>query len=251
MSLSGKVAIVTGGVYGIGFAVAQKFVDAGATVVIADVKGYAEAAAKLSGQTNAAWGIFTDVTSDESVASLVDQVIARFGAVHILVNNAAISAGLQPAPFETLDSELWKRIYDVNVIGAFRTCRAVSPHMRAQKWGRIINIASGTALKGVPGVMHYVASKGAVIAMTRSLANEFGADNVLCNVVSPGLTLTESVRESAFARGTVIADAAAARAIKRDGQAIDVANAIYLFATEEAGFITGQTLVADGGSYFN
>jgi NAD(P)-dependent dehydrogenase (short-subunit alcohol dehydrogenase family) len=123
--------------------------------------------------------------------------------------------------------------------------------MRTRKWGRIVNIASGTAFKGAPGLLHYVASKGAIISMTRSLATELGPDNVLVNCVSPGYTLTESVRNSKDVSATYGSQAIAGRIIKRDALAVDVANAIYFFATEEANFITGQTLAADGGSVFH
>jgi NAD(P)-dependent dehydrogenase (short-subunit alcohol dehydrogenase family) len=123
--------------------------------------------------------------------------------------------------------------------------------MRARKWGRIINIASGTAFKGVPGLLHYVASKGAIISMTRTLATEMGSDNVLVNCVSPGFTLTESVRGSKDVSASYGSQAVATRIIKRDAVAVDVANVIYFFATEEASFITGQTVAADGGSVFH
>jgi NAD(P)-dependent dehydrogenase (short-subunit alcohol dehydrogenase family) len=251
MRLSGKTAIVTGAAYGIGFATARKFAEEGASVVIADIKGHDEAAHSLSNCAGTVVGMYADVTSDESVAQLVRNTIARFGSVDLLVNNAAISAELKPGPFEEQSVEDWRRIYEVNTIGTFRMCRAVSPHMRARKWGRIINIASGTAFKGVTGLLHYVASKGAIISMTRTLATEFGPDNVLVNCVSPGFTLTESVRNSPNISASYAPQAVTSRIIKRDAQALDVANAIYFFATEEASFITGQTMAADGGSVFH
>jgi NAD(P)-dependent dehydrogenase (short-subunit alcohol dehydrogenase family) len=251
MKLSGKTAIVTGAAYGIGLAAARKLAEDGAAVVIADIKGYEAAAASLSHCPGTVVGMHADVTSDESVAKLVGDVVGRFGSVDILVNNAAISAELKPGPFEQQSIHDWRRIYEVNVIGVFRMCRAVSPHMRARQWGRIINIASGTAFKGVPGLLHYVASKGAILSMTRTLATEFGSDNVLVNCVSPGLTLTESVRASKEVSAVYGTHAVANRIIKRDALAIDVANVIYFLATEEASFITGQTIAADGGSVFH
>lgn len=137
------------------------------------------------------------------------------------------------------------------MIGVWRMCRAVAPHMRRRKWGRIINIASGTAFKGAPGMLHYIASKGAIISMTRSLATEFGNDNVLVNAVSPGFTMTESVRAAEHITGYFGPQAIAGRVIKREAVATDVANAIYFFASGDSGFITGQTLTADGGSVFH
>ncbi|WP_070151250.1 SDR family NAD(P)-dependent oxidoreductase [Sphingobium phenoxybenzoativorans] len=247
-SLEGRCAIVTGAAYGIGFAAAQRFAREGAFVVIADIKGHEAAAESLRAEGLNALAVSVDVTSDEDVNGVVAQMMAQQGRIDILVNNAAISAELRPAPFETATAEQWHRIYDVNVVGAFRMCKAVSPHMRAAKWGRIINVTSGAAFVGSAGIMHYVASKGAIIAMTRTLANEFGVDNVLVNAVSPGFTITESVKSAPEIWGDYMAPAIAARFIKRDALAPDVANVMHFLATEDASFMTGQTLTADGGT---
>lgn len=249
--LEGRTAIVTGAAYGIGFAAAERFAAEGANVVLADIKGHEAAAQRLAHLSSAVLAITADVTSDADVDRLVQSTMERFGGIDILVNNAAISAELRPGPFEEQSADDWRRIYEVNVIGAWRTCRAVSPHMRRQKWGRIINIASGTAFKGAPGMLHYIASKGAIISMTRSLATEFGVDNVLVNAVSPGFTLTESVLASGDVLGYFGPQAIAGRAIKREAVATDVANAIFFFASTDSAFITGQTLTADGGSVFH
>jgi NAD(P)-dependent dehydrogenase (short-subunit alcohol dehydrogenase family) len=249
--LKGRTAIVTGAAYGIGFAAAERFAAEGANVVLADIKGHEAAAARLAERSSGVLAVAADVTSDAQVDSLVQSTLELFGRIDILVNNAAISAELRPGPFEEQSAEDWRRIYEVNVIGVWRMCRAVSPHMRRQKWGRIVNIASGTAFKGAPGMLHYIASKGAIISMTRSLATEFGGDNVLVNAVSPGFTLTESVVASAGVAAYFGPQAVAGRTIKRDAVATDVANAIYFFASADAAFITGQTLTADGGSVFH
>ena len=185
------------------------------------------------------------------MANVVAATVAHFGSVDILVNNAAIASELVPGPFEASTADEWRRILDVNVVGTFLMCRAVAPHMRARQWGRIVNVGSGTAFKGLPGLAHYVASKGAIIMLTRTLANELGADNVLVNVVSPGLTMTEAVMANDRITETFGPKAIATRAIKRDAQSIDVANVIYFFTTEEAAFVTGQNLAADGGSVFH
>ena len=249
--LEGRTAIVTGAAYGIGYAAAERFAAEGANVVIADILGHEDAAERLSKTSPAVMALTIDVRDDESVAAGVEATIARFGSVDILVNNAAISAELRPGPFEQLSVDDWRRIYEVNVLGAFRMCRAVSPHMRRAKWGRIINIASGTAFKGAPGMLHYIASKGAILSMTRSLATEFGDDNVLVNAVSPGLTITESVAAAGHITGYFQEIATANRIIKRAAVAEDVANAIYFFASTDASFITGQTMAADGGAVFH
>lgn len=247
-SLSGRSAIVTGAAYGIGFAAARRIAEEGASVVIADIKGHEEAAAKLVAEGYDAMAIHTDVTNDGSVEALIAQVMERHGRIDILVNNAAISAELKPAPFETEEATDWQRIFDVNVIGVFRMCKAVSPHMRAAGSGSIINVASGTAFKGSAGMLHYIASKGAVITMTRSLANEFGRDNVRVNAVSPGFTITESVEAHPEIQAAYSAAAVPTRFLKRDAYAPDVANVMYFLASDDAAFVTGQIIPADGGS---
>jgi NAD(P)-dependent dehydrogenase (short-subunit alcohol dehydrogenase family) len=192
--LTGRCAIITGAAYGIGFAAAERLAMEGARVVIADIKGHEAAAERLSGKGLNAIAMEADVTDVGSVSALVREIMSQYGRVDILVNNAAISAELRPAPFEQSSPEEWRRIYEVNVIGVFNMCKAVSPHMRAAKAGRIVNVSSGTALKGTPGMLHYIASKGAIISMTRSLASEFSADQITVNAVSPGFTVTESVQ---------------------------------------------------------
>lgn len=250
-TLEGQCAIVTGASYGIGFAAARRFAEEGASVIIADVRGHEEAAERLRASGADAVAVMTDVTNDKSVNALVTSTVDRFGKVDILVNNAAISAELVPGPFEDSTAGEWHRIYDVNVVGVFRTCRAVSPHMRAAKGGRIINITSGTAFKGMPGMLHYVASKGAIISMTRSLAAEFAPDGILVNAVAPGFTITESVAASSHIKAAFLEGAIKTRLIKREALADDVARVIYFLASADAGFVTGQTIAADGGSVFH
>ncbi len=249
--LQGRTALVTGAAYGIGYAVAERFASEGANVVVSDIKGHDEAAERLKQISPNVTGIAIDVRDDVSVAAGVEQSVRKFGSVDILVNNAAISAELQPTAFENHTVEDWRRIYEVNVIGTFRMCRAVSPHMRKARWGRIINVASGTAFKGSPGMLHYIASKGAILSMTRSLATEFGEDNVLVNAVSPGLTMTESVAEAGHVTRFFEESVMAVRVLKRPAVASDVANAVYFLASDDSGFVTGQALAADGGSVFH
>lgn len=245
--LNGQCAIVTGGSGGIGFAAAERIAAEGASVVIADVKGHEEAAAKLVNAGLKAIAVTADVTSDAAVEALVKEAISQYGRIDILVNNAALISELKPMAFEDMTPEDWLRVYDVNVVGMFRLCRAVSPHMRAAKSGRIVNISSGTVFKGVPGSMHYVASKSAVVGMTRSLANEFSKDNILVNAVAPGFTLSESMVNSE-AHKPFIAAAVAGRFIKRDELPVDVANVIYFLVGPDSAFMTGQVLSVDGGS---
>jgi NAD(P)-dependent dehydrogenase (short-subunit alcohol dehydrogenase family) len=249
--LRGKTALVTGAAYGIGYAAAERFAKEGANVVVADIAGHEEAKRRLEPVSDNVIGLSLDVTSDDSVASGIQLTVERFGSIDIVVNNAAVSATLVPMPFEQQSIDDWRRIYEVNVLGVFRMCREASPHMRRAKWGRIINIASGTAFKGTPGMLHYIASKGAILSMTRSLASEFGDDNVLVNAVAPGLTLTESVLASKHITAEFQEYATASRALKRAATAEDVANAIFFFASEDSGFVTGQIITADGGSVYH
>lgn len=250
MKLQGQCAIVTGAATGIGFATARRLAREGATVVIADIKGHEAAAAELTSLGLDVVAVTADVSDDDSVKALVAGVMERRGRIDILVNNAALASGLKPGPFEQMTAEDWLRVYDVNVVGIFRMCRAVSPHMRAAGRGRIINLSSGTAFKGTPGLMQYVASKGAIISMTRALASELARDNILVNAVAPGFTLSENA--AAMPELRPYADAAiATRLIKRDAYPDDIANVIYMLASPDAGFITGQIVAADGGSVFH
>jgi NAD(P)-dependent dehydrogenase (short-subunit alcohol dehydrogenase family) len=250
MKLKRQTAIVTGAATGIGFATAKRLAEEGACVIIADIKGHEAAAERLRGFGLDAIAATADVSRDDSVAELVRHVMEHRGRIDIVVNNAAMASVLKPGPFEQKSAEDWLRVYDVNVVGIFRMCRAVSPHMRAAGAGRIINLSSGTAFKGTPGLMQYVASKGAIISMTRALASEFASDNILVNAVAPGFTLSESAAASPELRP--YSDAAiATRLIKRDAFPIDIASVIFFLASPDAGFITGQVIAVDGGSVFH
>ena len=177
--LDGKVAIITGAAQGIGAVYAQALADEGAKVMIADILDGKPTASRISAQGGTADFIQTDVSDENSVAAMVDATVAKWGGVDILINNAAIWASLRAKPFEDISPEEWDKLMAVNVKGPFLCACAVVPHMRAGNYGRIVNIASGTAYKGTPNFLHYVTSKGAVIAMTRALAREVGEDGRL------------------------------------------------------------------------
>lgn len=252
MRLKGQRAIVTGAATGLGFAAARRLAEEGALVIIADIQGHDAAAAGLATSGLDVFAVTTDVSHDDSVAALVAGAMERWGRIDIVVNNAALTSrsGLKPGPFEEKSAEDWLRVYDVNVVGIFRMCRAVSPHMRAAGSGRIINLSSGTAFKGTPGLMQYVASKGAINSMTRALAAEFAPDNILVNAVAPGFTLSENAATNPGLRP--YADAAIAeRLIKRHAYPNDIANVIYFLASPDSDFITGQIIAVDGGSVFH
>ncbi len=251
MRLKDRVAIVTGGATGIGLAIVRRLADEGASVVIADIKDAKEAADGLAGSNRPVMAIEADVSSEDSVAGMVERTIDRFGQIDILVNNAAVSATLALKPFEKLTVADWRRVLDVNAIGVFLCCRAVASHMRARKSGRIVNIASGTAFKGAPFLLHYVASKGAVMSMTRSLARELGTDNITVNAVSPGYTLSEGNLENTDFLAAHRQAAIAGRVLQRDAYPEDLVGAVAFLASDDAAFMSGQILAVDGGSVFH
>jgi NAD(P)-dependent dehydrogenase (short-subunit alcohol dehydrogenase family) len=251
MKLKDRVAIVTGGATGIGLAIVRRLSQEGASVVIADIEGAQNAAETLSGSNRPVVPIEADVASEASVAGLIEGTLSRLGRVDILVNNAAVSASLSLKPFEQLGVAEWRRVLDVNTIGVFLCCRAVAPHMRAQKSGRIVNITSGTAFKGAPFLLHYVASKGAVMSMTRSLARELGGDNITVNAVSPGYTLSEGNLANADFLAAHRQAAIAGRVLQRDAYPEDLVGAVAFLASDDAAFMSGQILAVDGGSVFH
>src|ERR1700722_17450323 len=193
MQLTGKVAIVTGGAKGIGHAAAAALADRGAAVVIADLAGAEDSAARLADTGARVIGITVDVAAERDTADMAAAAIGRFGGIDILVNNAGIYSSLTPRPFEEIDPAEGRRVMEVNTLGIFLCARAVLPAMKSRGGGRIINISSGVAFKGNPFMAHYVASKGAVVSLTRALATELGAHNILVNSVAPGFTLSDGV----------------------------------------------------------
>ena len=246
-ALDGKVAIVTGGAQGIGRAIADGLAAEGARIVIADLRGAEEAAARYPDGV----GLTVDVASEADTARMASETAARCGRIDILVNNAGLYATLAMRPFEQIDVDEWRKVMDVNVLSMFLTCRAVVPHMREQGGGRIVNISSGTPFRGVPFLLHYVTSKGAIVALTRALAKELGGDEVLVNCVAPGFTMSEGVREKEEVVKALRDVSLASRTLKRDQEPQDVAGAVVFLCGPGATFVTGQTMVIDGGQYFH
>ena len=237
-ALDGKVAIVTGGAQGIGKAIADGLAREGAEVVVAD----------LSPPDG---GIRADVSSEEDVARMVTETVERHGGLDILVNNAGLYASLQMRPFTEIPLAEWNRVMEVNVASMFLTCRAAVPVLRERGGGNIVNISSGTPFRGVPFLLHYVTSKGAIVAFTRALAKELGKDDIHVNCVAPGFTLTEGVKQHQEVVEALRDVSVAARTIQRDQVPEDVVGAVVFLCTPAADFITGQTIVIDGGQYFH
>lgn len=248
--LAGKVAIVTGGAKGIGRHYSRALAEAGARVMIADLadgKDVADAiAAKLG--ANSVASVTFDVSDEAQVKTLVAQTIERFGQIDVLVNNAALYAKLAPTKATEIDVALWDQVMAVNVRGAFLMVKHVVPHMQARKSGKIINIASGTAYKGIPRMLHYVTSKGAIVAFTRALSRELGEFGIAVNTLAPGLVLSDTGVENTQHHDEERAPVRNSRAFKRDMFPEDLLGALVFLASSDSDFITGQTLAVDGGS---
>jgi NAD(P)-dependent dehydrogenase (short-subunit alcohol dehydrogenase family) len=245
--LEGKVAIVTGGARGIGRAIAEGLAAEGARLVIADLAGADEAAASFSGGL----GLTVDVAAEEEVERMAAETVERCGRVDVLVNNAGLYASLPMRPFEEISVEEWRRVMDVNVLSMFLCCRSIVPRMRECGGGKIVNISSGTPFRGVPFLLHYVTSKGAIVAFTRALAKEVGAAGVLVNCVAPGFTMSEGVKAHPEVIEKLRDVSIAARTLQRDELPEDVVGAVVFLCGPGSDFITGQTMVIDGGQYFH
>jgi|TARA_B100000749_G_scaffold182956_1_gene141426 NAD(P)-dependent dehydrogenase (short-subunit alcohol dehydrogenase family) len=246
-----SVVIVTGGSQGIGLAVARDLAGRGLRVVIADLANAQDSARSLQNLGLNVRGFEMDVSDAEQVEALVAFTQTEFGAIHALVNNAGIYSSLVPTEFESLTAEDWRRVFDVNVIGLFLCCKAVMPAFRDAGHGSIVNISSGVAFKGNPLMAHYVASKGAVISLTRALATECGEHQVRVNSVAPGFTLSDGVMLNQNLIEGVKGPSLKGRVLSRDMSAEDLVGAVAFFVSNESAFITGQTMVVDGGAYFH
>jgi NAD(P)-dependent dehydrogenase (short-subunit alcohol dehydrogenase family) len=247
MRLDGRVAIVTGGAQGIGNAIAHGLAREGARIVIADLERAEEAAAAFEDGV----GLTVDVSSEEATQRLAAASLERCGRIDILVNNAGLYASLAMRPFDEIPLEEWRTVMDVNVASMFLACKAVVPHMREAGGGKIVNISSGTPFRGVPFLLHYVTSKGAIVALTRALAKELGRDGIHVNCVAPGFTMSDGVQAHPEVIEALRDVSIAARTIQRDQVPDDVVGAVVFLCSPEADFVTGQTMVIDGGQYFH
>ena len=248
--LAGKVALVTGGAQGIGRAYAQRFLAEGALVAIADIVDTSAAVAMLGG-TARVHGVAADVSSADSARAMAQATAERFGRIDVLVNNAAVFATLRPQPFDAIPEAEWDRVMAVNVKGIWNSVKAVVPFMRTHGGGRIINVASAIVPKGTALLLHYVTSKGAVVALTRALARELAPEGITVNAVAPGFILSDTVQANPDIAGFQIEAIRAVRSIKRDAYPEDVVGTVAFLASDDSAFMSGQTLIVDGGSVFS
>jgi 3-oxoacyl-[acyl-carrier protein] reductase len=249
--LQDKVAIVTGAARGLGRAYAQAMALEGASVVACDINNCDDTVSAIKEAGGRAETVTTDIASMTSCTAMADKAVQAFGKIDILVNNAALYGGLKGARFEQLDEAQWDAVMNINVKGLWQCCKAVVDPMRAAGGGSIINISSLAAVYGLPYGMDYVASKAAVIGMTRAMARELGADNIRVNAVAPSAVMTEGTEEFFGEKldkaKTVIASG---QLIQRNLQTEDLTGTIVYLASDSSAFVTGQTHMVDGGSWF-
>jgi NAD(P)-dependent dehydrogenase (short-subunit alcohol dehydrogenase family) len=247
--IDNKVVLITGAAGGLGRAFALALAAAGGKIACVDLNlaGAQETAALVNQEGAAALALSVNVTDEASTQQMVQAVLAHWGRIDVLINNAAIYAGLQRKPFWELEVAEWERVMAVNVKGPWLCSKAVAPVMQAQQSGKIIHISSGTVFSGSPLWAHYVTSKAGVIGLTRAMARELGDYNITVNAIAPGFTLTDAslgLIENAVThninRGS----------IKRNAQAEDIVGTALYLASSAADFVTGQTIIVDGGRQF-
>lgn len=252
MRLEDKVAIVTGGAHGIGHAYCLALSSEGAKVVIADIdeKGAIATAQEIEAKGGQALAVKTDISNQKSTEEMAKRAVEKFGAIDILINNAALFSRvpMTRATFDKISLEEWERMMTINLTGAFLCTRAVVPQMKAKGQGKIINISSSAFFTGTGNRVHYLTTRGGIIGMTRGLAHELGQFNINVNCVAPGSTLSEEPDIPDYDEKIELRKKAIPfRALKRVEYPEDLVGAIIFLASEDSGFITGQTIVVDGG----
>ena len=248
MRLKDKVAIITGAARGIGAAFAIGFGKEGAKVVIGDIRDGQKVVDTIEKSGGQALYLKTDVTKQDQCNALAQAAVDRFGSIDILINNAGTLVTIKP--FMEVTTEEWMQIMETNTLGPFHCTKAVFPYMK-NKGGRIINISSGTVFEGVPGLPHYLASKGAVLAFTRGMARELGDYNINVNSIAPGFTHSEGGdefdRDKRFPSVPLDEVQMPMRCIKRPTYPEDLVGTALYLASDDSKLITGQLILHDGG----
>ena len=247
MRLAGRVAIVTGAARHIGAAYCRRLAQEGANIVIVDILDGEPVANEIRSKGGKALAIRVDVSKEEDTRRMAAEAVKAFGRIDILVNNAAIFINIQRHPFYEITGDEWDNVAAVNIKGPFLCVKAVFPQMKEQRNGKIINIASSTAYWGTPNFLHYVASKGALIGMTRSLAREVGEFGICVNAIAPGLV----EHEGQNAPKELAELQLKARSIKRLQTPDDLMGTLVFLCSSDSDFMTGQSIVVDGGSVFH
>jgi NAD(P)-dependent dehydrogenase (short-subunit alcohol dehydrogenase family) len=245
--LGGRVAIVTGGARHIGAAYCRKLASEGAAVVIADILEAESVAQEIRSKGGRSLALVVDVSQEEDTNRMAAEAVKAFGRIDILVNNAAIFINIQRHPFYEITAEEWDRVSAVNIKGPFLCAKAVFAQMKEQRYGKIINISSSTAYWGTPNFLHYVASKAALVGITRSLAREVGEYGICVNAIAPGLVEHEGQNAPKILTDLQLK----ARSIKRLETPEDLFGTVVFLASSDSDFMTGQTIVVDGGSVFH
>lgn len=246
MRFKDKSVIVTGGGGKIGKAYAMAFAKEGAKVAVPDIVSADHVVKAIKDMGGNAISMIFDVSDEKSVKAMVDETAKQFGTVDVLINNAAYFMSVWKGPFWEMAVDEFDKAMAVNVRGSWLCAKAAFPYMKKQGKGKIINISSGTALNGNPNYIHYVTSKGAIIAMTRAMARELGDYNICVNTVSPGFVVTEGRQvDPEFNRKRV-----ESRALKRTQVEGDLIGTILFLSSTDSDFMTGQLLNVDGGSTF-
>jgi NAD(P)-dependent dehydrogenase (short-subunit alcohol dehydrogenase family) len=249
--VSNRVILITGAGQGIGRAYAKAFADAGAIPIVADVNAAngEDVAARIRETGQEALAIQTDVSDQGSVEAAVDEISKKYGRLDVLINNAAIFTSLDRKPFYDISLAEWEQVMQVNVTGSFIAAKAVAPLMIEAGWGRIINISSASVAMGMPHFMHYVASKAAIVGMTRVMAKELGSSQITVNCIMPGLTKTEV--ENVGRTQEFMSKVIDSQAIKRIETPDDLLGTVLFLASTASDFVTGQSLIVDGGIVFS